>query len=198
MDSWSTRAGQRAFQSSPGSSPAHSRAKKQALGCPDNPTACVLGSFSKGTAKTGSKCHRPTGAAHGRGARRVSCGLECEGRAPLHSVWKRLAAGCCGFLGRLLPQTPVSLYGDLLLPLGRRDAADHSPGPTPPGYLPGPHVGTMSAVEAVNLAGHVGSSRHISYPQLGVLVASLGHPGPGASGWRQAMVADVRCSLVMV
>lgn len=43
----------------------------------------------------------------------------------------------------------------------------------------------MSAVEAVNLAGHMGSSRHDSYPQLSVLVASLGHPGPGASGWRQ-------------
>lgn len=52
MDSWSTRAGLRAFQSSPGTSPAHSRAKNQALGCPDNPTACVLGSFSKGTAET--------------------------------------------------------------------------------------------------------------------------------------------------
>nr|KAF6329012.1 hypothetical protein mPipKuh1_008330 [Pipistrellus kuhlii] len=52
MDSWGTRAGLRAFQSSPGSRPAHSRAKNQALQCPDNPTACVLGSSSKGTAKT--------------------------------------------------------------------------------------------------------------------------------------------------
>lgn len=52
MDGWSTRAGQHAFQSSSGSSPAQSRTNKQALGCPDNPTACVLVNSSKGTAKT--------------------------------------------------------------------------------------------------------------------------------------------------
>lgn len=45
------------------------------------------------------------------------------------------------FTGRLLLHALVSPRGDPLSSLGRREAAGDSPGPAPPGYVPGPTWG---------------------------------------------------------
>lgn len=118
--------------------PAHSRANENVLR-----TLC-RGAFLRQLLKPGlQNCLSQTWEARGLGARRGSCGLECDGvESSVFSVWRMQAAGGSSSVGCLLPRALVSLHGCPLLPLGRRKCSGQfSHGQLHQAPWPGPELG---------------------------------------------------------
>ena len=77
--------------------------------------------------------------------------FECNGQGfSPHSVWRRLAVGCCSSFQDAFCLTPLFLYVETHSHLWEEGMLQTTPGASFAGLPAQPTVGTMSAEEAVN------------------------------------------------